>query len=135
MSDKIIVLVSDRGDGNHGEISVLDDAHEAEQLMETLLEAGFEQERIQVFSGSETEFEVSSRPMVALVAEGEEVQPSRPVVIPEREAASSGPSRNQKAGDDNGAQLEDEAKEDAVEAEESKEEETPVRFSSLFRSA
>jgi len=50
VSEKIIVLVSDRGDSKHGEVSVLDDPQKAERLVETLLEAGFEPERIRVFS-------------------------------------------------------------------------------------
>ena len=56
MSEKIIVLVSDRGDSKHGEVSVLDDPQKAERLVETLLEAGFEPERIRVFTGRASEF-------------------------------------------------------------------------------
>ena len=70
-SEKIIVLVSDRGDSKHGEISVLDDPHKAEKLVETLLEAGFQPERIQVFTGRQSGFEVSHRPVVALVGDGD----------------------------------------------------------------
>src|SRR3989304_10636902 len=72
VSEKIIVLVSDRGDSKHGEVSVLDDPQKAERLVETLLEAGFEPERIRVFTGRASEFEISHRPVVALMAEGEE---------------------------------------------------------------
>ena len=49
-SEKIIVLVSDKGDSKHGEISVLNDPQKAERLVETLLEAGFEAERIKVLA-------------------------------------------------------------------------------------
>jgi hypothetical protein len=35
--------------------------------VETLLEAGFQQEQIKLFSGDETEMRVSSRPVVALM--------------------------------------------------------------------
>jgi hypothetical protein len=72
MGEKIIVLVSDRDDNKHGEISVLDDPHKAERLVETLLEAGFEEDRIRVFSGTASEFEISHRPVVSLVSEGGE---------------------------------------------------------------
>src|SRR3990172_9419101 len=72
VSEKIIVLVTDRGDSKHGEVSVLDDPQKAERLVETLLEAGFEPERIHVFTGRASEFQVSHRPVVALMAEGEE---------------------------------------------------------------
>lgn len=73
--EKIIVLVSDRDDSKHGEISVLDDAQKAERLVEALLEAGFEAGRIRVFSGKASEFQVSHRPVVALATEGEDGAP------------------------------------------------------------
>src|SRR3990172_12939023 len=84
VSEKIIVLVSDKGDSKHGEVSVLDDPKKAERLVETLLEAGFEPERIRVFTGRASEFQVSHRPVVALVAEGEEGDAQvRPDVVAE----------------------------------------------------
>src|SRR3989338_11663143 len=84
VSEKIIVLVSDRGDSKHGEVSVLDDPQKAERLVETLLEAGFEPGRIHVFAGRASEFQVSHRPVVALMAEGEEGEPQpRPEASPE----------------------------------------------------
>src|SRR3972149_7975861 len=70
MSEKIIVLVTDRGDSKHGESSILDEPRKAERLVETLLEAGFEADRIKVFTGRSSEFEVNSRPVVALVGDG-----------------------------------------------------------------
>ncbi len=66
MADQIIILVSDRGDEKHGEITVLDDSAKAERLVETLLEAGFEQERIRVFHGSNVAMKVSYRPVVEI---------------------------------------------------------------------
>ncbi|MFB3093980.1 MAG: hypothetical protein ACE1ZN_06215, partial [Dehalococcoidia bacterium] len=39
-------------------------------LVETLLEAGFERERVRVFTGSEMEAQVSQRPKVELVERG-----------------------------------------------------------------
>ncbi len=45
MSDKFVLVVSDESDRKHGEISVLNTAHETERLVETLLDAGFDQER------------------------------------------------------------------------------------------
>lgn len=67
MSEKFIVVVSDRDDSKRGEITVADDRRTAANLLETLLEAGFEREQIQLFSGEQTEMRVSSRPVVALV--------------------------------------------------------------------
>src|SRR3970040_670178 len=75
VSEKIIVLVSDRGDSKHGEVSVLDDPQKAERLLETLREPGSEPERIRVFTGRASEFEISHRPVVALMAEGEAGEP------------------------------------------------------------
>ena len=67
MSDKVIVVVSDRDDAKHGEVTVVDNPRTAAHLVETLLEAGFDQGRIHLFSGNKTEMQVSSRPVVALV--------------------------------------------------------------------
>ena len=69
MSDKFVLVVSDENDRKHGEISVLDTAHETERLVQTLLEAGFEQERIRVYTGSEAEFVTTCRPIVSLADE------------------------------------------------------------------
>ena len=126
MSEKIIVLVSDKGDSRHGEVSVLDDPQKAERLVETLLEAGFEPDRIRVFAGRASEFQVSHRPVVALMAEGEEGEPQpRPeVALAEAVPATAGGE----------AAPEAEAGAEAGE-EEGAEVATPVRFSSLFRSA
>ncbi len=81
VSDKFVLVVSDESDGKHGEISVLDSAHEAERLVETLLEAGFDQERIRVLTGSETEFVTTYRPVVSLADE------ANPTTVPARPAS------------------------------------------------
>jgi hypothetical protein len=70
MPANIIVLVADPEDSNRGEITVLDNPRKAEVLVETLLEAGFDQERIRLFSGSRAHVQVSTRPQVALMDEG-----------------------------------------------------------------
>ena len=67
MSDKFVLVVSDEKDDKRGEISVLDTAQETERLVETLLEAGFDQERIRVIAGSEAEFLTTYRPVVGLI--------------------------------------------------------------------
>ncbi len=69
MAAKFIVVVSDRDDDKRGEITVTDDPDRAANLVETLLEAGFDQERIRLFSGDQTEMRVTNRPVVALVDE------------------------------------------------------------------
>ncbi len=67
MTAKFIVIVSDRDDAKRGEVTVTDNPRTAAHLVETLLEAGFEQERIRLFSGDQTEMRVTTRPVVALV--------------------------------------------------------------------
>lgn len=66
MPTKVIVLVADKDDEKHGEISIVDDMKKAERLVETLIEAGFERERLRVFSGGELEIQVTHRPVVTL---------------------------------------------------------------------
>ncbi|MBI2912370.1 MAG: hypothetical protein HYY03_00435 [Chloroflexi bacterium] len=120
MAAKIIVMVADRDDERHGEITVLSDTRKAERLIETLLEAGFEQERIRIFSGGEMDVEVTQRPVVSLVKEPLEAQ----------------------AADDPLAEEETEPEEEPASREAAKEKApaavlvpSGVRFSSLFRSA
>jgi hypothetical protein len=67
-------MVSDLDDGQHGEINVFEDPAQATRLIESLLESGFEQERIRVFNGAEMEMQVSHRPVVALVGGDEEAE-------------------------------------------------------------
>ena len=120
MAAKIIVLVADREDERHGEITVLSDVRKAERLIETLIEAGFERERIRIFSGGEMDIEVAHRPVVSLVREH-----------PGAHAAE----------EDQPAEEETES-EEAPAGREAAEEKAPaealvksgVRFSSLFRS-
>ena len=130
MSEKVIVLVSDRGDSRHGEISIIDDPRKAEKLVETLLEAGFEQDRIHVFAGRESDFQVSQRPVVALVAEGEESAPQ--VGVSGQEAAAGEPSP---AAEETEAGDRQEGESETEEVPASAETAAPVKFSSLFRSA
>jgi len=130
VSEKVIVLVSDRGDSTHGEVSVLDDPQKAERLVETLLEAGFEPERIRVFAGRASEFQISHRPVVALMAEGEEGEPQTQAAAGVEETASLTDTAEAAAQAEAGAET---SEEEAVAA--GAEMAAPVRFSSLFRSA
>ena len=79
MSDKFVLVVSDEKDDKHGEISVLDSAHETERLVETLLGAGFDQERIRVLAGSEAEFLTTYRPVVGFIDEANPTTELEPV--------------------------------------------------------
>lgn len=116
MAAKFIIIVSDQEDAKRGEITVTDNPRTAAHLVETLLEAGFDQERIRLFSGNQTEMRVTTRPVVALV---DERSPS---------AAAKGTPRVEAA-----APRETAREPNRVEA-------TPfvkdgVKFSSLFRAA
>ena len=104
MSDRFVLVVSDENDRKHGEISVLDTAQETERLVETLLEVGFDQERIRVLTGSEAEFVTTYRPVVSLADEAnrtteparsasEHVEPESTETEAETEAAAVGAHR------------------------------------------
>jgi len=67
MSDSTIVMIYDAADEKRAEVSIMENPHKAARLVETLLEAGFEQERIRIFTGAEMEMQVTHRPVVALV--------------------------------------------------------------------
>lgn len=68
MSESVMVIVADLDDAKHGEINVVESPQKAARLVETLLEAGFDQGRIRVFSGGEMDMRVRHRPIVALVS-------------------------------------------------------------------
>jgi len=68
VSNNVIVVVADLEDPKHGEVSVLDSPQKASRMVETLLESGFAQERIRIFSGDEMGMQVAHRPIVALVS-------------------------------------------------------------------
>jgi hypothetical protein len=67
MPNRLIVMVSGLDDASHGELNILDSPEQAQSLIETLLESGFEQERIRVFTGDEMQMTVHHRPVVSLI--------------------------------------------------------------------
>jgi hypothetical protein len=67
MSDRIIVLVSDLDDSSHGEVNIMESPDQAAHFVETLLESGFEQERVRIFGGDELQMQVHHRPVVSLM--------------------------------------------------------------------
>lgn len=88
MSTKVIVMVSDRDNTKRGEITVADNPRTAAHLVETLLEAGFQQGQIKLYSGEEAEMRISSRPIVALV-DGPSTPTARESVEPDETAEKS----------------------------------------------
>ena len=148
MDETIIVLVSDKDDSKHAEISILDDPKKAERLVETLLEAGFDESRIRVFNGRSSEFQISHRPVVALV-DGSGERTRRPAAEGKsREGKAEEPAAVVESRDD---KAEERAADVAVaqsriqeppevemteeEAPATDEVAAPVKFSPLFRSA
>ena len=76
MSDQAMVIVSDLDDAKHAEINVVESVPKAARLVETLLEAGFDQSRIRVFVGDEMGMQVRHRPVVAFVTYDESSEPA-----------------------------------------------------------
>ncbi len=72
MSQQVIVIVCEKDDPKHGEITILEGPERAERLVETLLDAGFEAERIRVFGGTEKHLQISYKPVVALAGDGDD---------------------------------------------------------------
>jgi hypothetical protein len=68
MSESVMVIVADPDDAKRGEINFVEGPQKAARLVETLLEAGYEQTRIKVFNGSEMDMRVRHRPVVALLS-------------------------------------------------------------------
>ena len=64
-SKKVIVLVTDVANPSHGEIQEHSDSEAASREIETLLESGYEKDRIRVFS-NESEVAVNYRPVVTI---------------------------------------------------------------------
>jgi len=84
MSESVMVIVSDPDDAKHGEINHVESLEKAARLVETFLEAGFDQSRVRVFTSSEMDMRVRHRPVVALVtgdeaSEAPEQTEKRPV--------------------------------------------------------
>jgi len=67
MSEKFLVFLSDEDSPDRGEIRFFDDAEQGSLHAESLLESGYEQPRIRVFTSTEVEVLVSHRPVVSLV--------------------------------------------------------------------
>ncbi len=107
MSNKVIVMVSDLDDASHGEINVLESHEHAARFVETLLESGFEQERVRVFGGDELQMQVQHRPVVNLLTgargrkeetPGEEDQASAQEPAPQQESVETASAKAETAG-------------------------------------
>jgi len=95
MLNKVIVMVSDLDDASHGEINVLDGPEQAARFVETLLESGFEQERVRVFGGDELQMQVHQRPVVSLISNARGLKEEAPRDQEEEQAAPAPQARPQ----------------------------------------
>ena len=77
MANNIMVMIEDPKNAKHGEIKVLSNPEEAASHIESLIESGFEQDRIRAFYAYRIEMQVSHRPVVALVS-GEDPPATEP---------------------------------------------------------
>jgi hypothetical protein len=120
MSESVIVVVADLDDAKHGEINVVESLPKAARLVETLLEAGFDQTRVRVFSGEELDMRVRHRPVVALVTGDQpDENPSEAADTHERATATTAAKAESRK----------------QEAEAAPYERNGVRFSTAFRPA
>jgi len=71
-----MVIVSDLDNDTHAEINVVEGVPKAARLVETLLEAGFDQSRIRVFVGGEMGMHVRQRPTVTIVGSDRSSKPA-----------------------------------------------------------
>ncbi len=80
MSNAVIVVVTDLDNAAHGEINVLKSPEEAAQLVETLIESGYDQARVRAFAADEFQISVYHRPVVALTtaADAETIEQPEP---------------------------------------------------------
>ena len=80
MSNTVIVVVTDLDNSAHGEINVVGSMEEAAQLVETLIESGYDQERVSAFAGDEFQISVYHRPVVAFATPAEAGEAEQPDV-------------------------------------------------------
>jgi hypothetical protein len=76
VSEQALVIISDPDDAKHAEINFAESVPKAAKLVETLLEAGFDQARIRVFVGGEIGMHVRQRPVVTFVDGTESSEPA-----------------------------------------------------------
>jgi len=80
MPSKVVVVVADLDNSAHGEINILESPEEAAQLVETLIESGYDQARVRVFQADEFQISVYHRPVVALTTGPESDEAEQPEI-------------------------------------------------------
>lgn len=129
MESQLLIMIVDPDDPKRVEITSVDSTAQAARMVETMLEAGFDQSRIKIFEGTELEMQVAHRPVVSLVTQDE---PGAYVAPP--------PAQNVEVAVDTTVDATIDAAEVQSDDEPSGDDEEPfvqngVRFSSLFKPA
>jgi hypothetical protein len=104
MVSRYLLFLADEEARERGEISFFEDANEAAGHLESLLEAGYEQDRIRIFGSDEMEVHVTHKPVVSLT--GPDISTSDPEESPssaEDNGASEG--KGEVAGVKDGVRL------------------------------
>ncbi len=107
MADEYLVFVAGEEAPDRGDIALFTDATEAAGHAESLLEAGYDQSRIRVFSSREMDLHVTHRPVVSL-ADGTESDTSEVSEVPDSmagEAADDDEGDGEVAGVKDGVRL------------------------------
>lgn len=124
MESQLIIMIVDPDDPKRVEITSVDSTAQAARMVETMLEAGFDQSRIKIFEGNELEMQVAHRPVVSLVTQDE---PGGAYVAPPPATSAEATVDAAEIQADEAAQGEGEDEEPFVQ--------NGVRFSSLFKPA
>ena len=105
MSSSVIVVVTDLDNSSHGEINVVGSSEEAAQLVETLIESGYDQSRVRVFAADEFEISVYHKPVVALTTPAEADEAEQPKATDNSEEADQEEEGAQLVGAESAAAL------------------------------
>jgi len=104
MADEFLVFVADEETQERGDISFFTGANDAASHAESLLEAGYDQSRIRVFSSKEMNLHVTHRPVVSFVG-GEDNGASQTSEAPESTPVTDGEGEGEVAGVKDGVRL------------------------------
>ncbi len=101
MATNMVVMVLDPDDAKRGEITIVNEPREATRIVESLLESGYQQDRIRVFSASPLEMRVVQKPVVSFVA----ADVSTPEPAPEPQQANGAQEQSSESVEEPAAQL------------------------------
>ena len=104
MADEFLVFVADEEAQERGDIRFFTDATAAAGHAESLLEAGYDQSRIRVFSAKEMDVHVTHRPVVSFVG-GADNGASQDSEAPEKTPADDDEGEGEMAGVKDGIRL------------------------------